>query len=101
MVMVTGRRGHGAALARAVVLASMLSTGCAASSPPGANGAAPAHQQAPGAPAATRTPATPAAPAQPATPRPATSPSVIPVPPPPARLHQTRAFPGTRTRAFR
>ncbi len=40
-------------------------------------------------------------PASGATPEPSASPSVIPVPPPPANLPQTRAFPSARTRVFR
>jgi len=83
-----------AAPAVAVLAAAVLVAGCA--SGPAGGGAPPARPRAatPGV-SVSRTPA-PA----PASPRPGSSPSVIAVPPPPASLHQTMAFPSAGTRVF-
>ena len=93
------RRAAGRAPALAGVLAAavgVLAAGCAG--PAGGHAAAAAHASAstPAAPVpgGSSPPATP-------TPRADASPSVIAVPPPPAGLHQTRAFPSAHTRAFR
>jgi hypothetical protein len=98
-----GRRGRRAAgrapaLAGAAMAAvSMLAAGCA--------GAAGGHAAAAARPASGGTTAVPrsSGPSPPATPTPGgdASPSVIAVPPPPARLHQTRAFPSAHARVFR
>ena len=83
------------------VAISLLAAGCA--SP--AHVAATDGQQRPVTPAAPATPAATAAPSA-ASPGPASTPSpgqptVIPVPPPPGALHQTRTLPSVGTRVFR
>ncbi|MGO9078847.1 MAG: hypothetical protein ACLQDY_07350 [Streptosporangiaceae bacterium] len=99
----TGQRAGARAL-RAMVLAlagSALAAGCASSpaSHPAAQGSGPARPT-----ATARTPTT-SQPTVTASPTAASAPSggrtVIPVPPPPARLHQTRKFPSAHTRVFR
>lgn len=77
-----------------ITVMGVLAAGCA--NPSGG------HEAAARPPAQTGTPASPASstPSPSATTRPDGSPSVVPVPLPPATLHQTRAFPSARTRAF-
>ena len=93
----TGRRGRLTALTALAAGLATLAAGCASPS---------AHPTAGPAPRSTGTatpsapPASPASPASPA-PTPSGSPSVIPVPRPPARLHQTRALPRAHTAVFR
>jgi hypothetical protein len=99
-----GRRTAGRVAGRAPALAgtvmaavSVLAAGC--SGPAGGHAAAaarPASASAPAAPGSSG----PSASATP-TPRSNASPSVVAVPPPPARLHQTRAFPSAHARVFR
>jgi len=101
-----GRRAPGRAAGRVPALAlagavmatvSVLTAGCAGpASGHAAAAARPARVSTPPAPGSSGPP-TSAAP----TPRGDASPSVIAVPPPPARLHQTRAFPSAHTRVFR
>jgi hypothetical protein len=93
-----GRRR--AVLAAVPAAAGLLALGCAS---PAGHAAAPARSPHRAAPSATVSSASPAPPATsaPATARPGASLTVVPVPAPPGRLRQTRAFPGARTRAFR
>jgi hypothetical protein len=99
--MVSGARpgSHGAAVALAGALMaamSLLAAGCTGSA--GAQGAVPSpSHQATAAPS----PGTASTGTGTGISQPGASPSVIAVPPPPARLHQTRALPRTRTRVFR
>jgi hypothetical protein len=87
----------GAAVAAA---AGLLTLGCAGPASHATAPARPHHATAPvTSPAATVTSRAPAASS--AAPRPSASLTVIPAPAPPGRLHQTRAFPSVRTRAFR
>ena len=96
------RAGRRAGLAGVLAAGiGLLAGGCGS---PGGTPAAPAGQQRP----ATVTPATAARPAAPATPsrapgdRPAAGqPTVIPAPPPPGRLTQTRTLPSAHTQVFR
>ena len=90
--------GRVAALAAAAMAAlGVLVAGCA--------GPASGHPASATRPASARPPAAPGSGGRPpsATPRPRgdASPSVIAVPPPPASLHQTRAFPSAHARVFR
>jgi hypothetical protein len=85
-LIVLPARLRGAAVA---ALAALLAAGCSAGSP--GSTAPPA-----GSPKASSTRASQAA----ARPRPRTAPGVIAVPPPPAYLHQTMAFPSAHTRVF-
>ena len=99
-----GSRARRVPVAAAILAAtiSLLAAGCGSR----AHVAATAGRQRPAAPAAPATApaATPAPPA--ASPGPTSAPSpgqptVIPVPPPPGALHQTRTLPGAGTRVFR
>lgn len=90
----TGRRGRLTALMALAAGLATLAAGCASPSARPTAGPAPRSTGA----------ATPSAPqASPASPvpTPSGSPSVIPVPRPPARLHQTRALPRAHTAVFR
>jgi len=80
-----------------IAAAAVLLSGCAGSA------ATPPKSATPPAPGTTTVPAGPATPVASgsAVPRAVSSPSVIAVPPPPGRLHQTRAFPSARSRVFR
>jgi len=91
---------RGAALAAVTAAAGLLALGCAS---PAGHAAAPARAPRHATPSATASPASPAPPGRPApaTTRPRASLTVVPVPAPAARQHQTRAFPAARTRAFR
>jgi hypothetical protein len=77
-----------------VALAAALAAGCGG--PAGGHPAAAARHH-----GATRADPSPSSAAPSPSTRPDGRPSVIPVPPPPARLHQTRAFPSASTRVFR
>jgi hypothetical protein len=102
------RRGYSRCRGRAAVLAgpvlagpllaamSMLAAGCAG--PAGVQAGAPARPHRAASPPVTPTPSV--TPVASASSTPSASPSVISVPPPAARLHQTRAFPSARTRVF-
>jgi hypothetical protein len=90
--------GRAPALAGTLVAAvGVLAAGCAG--PAGGHAAAAARH------ASVSTPTAPASagpsPRTTAAPRAGASPGVIAVPPPPASLHQSRAFPSAHTRAFR
>jgi hypothetical protein len=90
----------GRAAAAVTAAAGLLTLGCAGPASHAAARARPRHATAPvTSPAAAATSRAPAASS--AAPRPSASLTVIPVPAPPGRLHQTRAFPSVRTRAFR
>jgi hypothetical protein len=93
----TGRRSGLTVLTIAVAGLATLAAGCA--SPPAHPATAPAPSST-GTATSSAPPASPASPASPA-PTPSGSPSVIPVPRPPARLHQTRALPRAHTAVFR
>jgi hypothetical protein len=98
MTAISGYNGR-ALLAVPAAVVSVLAAGCAASA--GVPAAAP-----PGHPPTARTSATQTlsagpVPASSAAPRPSASPTVFSVPPPPGRLHQTRAIPSAGTRVFR
>ena len=90
----TGRPGWLTALTALGAGLVTLAAGCASPSAHPAAGPAPSST---GTATASAPPATPASPA----PTPSGSPSVIPVPRPPARLHQTRALPRAHTAVFR
>jgi hypothetical protein len=98
-----GPRRPGPTLVLAAILASVigvLAAGCGSSgrvaSPAGQQRAATATAAAsPAASAASPSGASPSAPVR------AGQPTVIPVPPPPGALHQTRTVPGAGTRVFR
>lgn len=96
-----GRSGRsGAVLAALTAAAGLLAAGCGSPDRPVAAPGHPHHS-----PATATSPAVPAssptALGRSATPRPRPSLTVIPVPWPPGRLHQTRAQPSARSRAFR
>src|SRR5262249_31893651 len=95
----TGRRGWLTALTALAAGLATLAAGCAGpSAHPGAGpGPSSTGTATPSAPPASPSPASPANPA----PTPPGPPSVIPVPRPPARLHQTRALPRAHTAVFR
>ena len=80
--------------AAAALAVAVLVAGCA--SGPAGSSAPPASPR-----AARTASASPAAASTPGTPRPGSSPSVIAVPPPPASLPQTMAFPRADTAVFR
>jgi hypothetical protein len=90
----------GAVLAAITAAAGLLTLGCAGPSGPAA--APSAHARRATAPATgAASPGTTAPLASSATPRPRPSLTVVPVPWPPGRLHQTRSLPSARSRAFR
>ena len=93
----TGRRGWLTALTALAAGLATLAAGCASPSAHPTAGPAPSST---GAATPSAPQASPASPASPA-PTPSGSPSVIPVPRPPARLHQTRALPRAHTAVFR
>ncbi len=93
----TGRRGRLTALTALAAGLATLAAGCASPSAHPTAGPAPRST---GAATPSAPQASPASPASPA-PTPSGSPSVIPVPRPPARLHQTRALPRAHTAVFR
>ena len=93
----TGRRGRLTALTALAAGLATLAAGCASPSAHPTAGPAPSST---GAATPSAPQASPASPASPA-PTPSGSPSVIPVPRPPARLHQTRALPRAHTAVFR
>ena len=93
----TGRRGRLTALTALAAGLATLAAGCASPSAHPTAGPAPSST---GAATPSAPQARPASPASPA-PTPSGSPSVIPVPRPPARLHQTRALPRAHTAVFR
>ena len=93
----TGRRGRLTALTALAAGLATLAAGCASPSARPTAGPAPRST---GAATPSAPQASPASPASPA-PTPSGSPSVIPVPRPPARLHQTRALPRAHTAVFR
>jgi hypothetical protein len=102
-----GRRNRWVRQAAVAGLAALLAAGCdSAVTAPGRPGQ-PGRPAASTASRAAVTPASVAGSAPPAdatpgqSPRPGPSPAVIAVPPPPARLHQTMAFPSAGTAAFR
>ena len=78
----------------ATIVAVIFAAGCGA--PAGGHAAAAAPQRPGTTPPATRTPS-----ASPRPSAPGSSPTVIPVPPPPGNLPQTRTFPTADSRVFR
>lgn len=88
-------RSRRAAALGALAAASVLTAGCAGPAGRHAVAVASPHRSA-SASAAPRT-----TPVATRTARASTAPTLIAVPPPPGRLHQTRAFPSARSRAFR
>jgi hypothetical protein len=89
----------GAVLAALTAAAGLLTLGCAG---PSSHAAVPARPQRATAPATSPAPpATRSTPPSSSAPRPRPSLTVIPVPGPPGRLHQTRALPSAGSRAFR
>jgi hypothetical protein len=96
----------GPVLAALTAAAGLLILGCAGPSGPAATPARPQRATAPAtspAPPVTSSapPASGSAPPGSPAPRPRAALTVIPVPGPPGRLHQTRARPSARSRAFR
>lgn len=80
---------------------SLLAAGCAGpASRPAAAAASQHRTTTPPGRTSQPGPATPGTISPGSTARPAPSPTVLPVPPPPGRLHQTRAFPSAHSSAF-
>jgi hypothetical protein len=91
-------RCRAAALGAALAAVSTLAAGC--SGPAAGHRAAASAHRSPSASATATASATPAASGS-IKARASASPTLVAVPPPPGRLHQTRAFPSAHSRAFR